>query len=163
MKAFYQMHPFIQSWIGYAIALAAVIVVSLLLGFIGRYVHLANVSMLYLVAVILVAVAFGSGPAVVTSLAAFLAFNFFFIYPTHTFTVSDPAEWVALFLFLLTAITTGQLAAALRLRARQAQQREREAVVLYDIVRLMSEPDLDRALHAVAERLRRELGLAAVA
>lgn len=158
------MHLFVRTgWMGYAVGLALVAVVSLFVSFVERYAHLANISMLYLVAVIVVAVAFGSGPAVMTSVAAFLAFNFFFIQPTHTFTASDPAEWIALFLFLLTAITTGQLAAALRQRARQAEQREREAIVLYDIVRLMSEPDLDHALHAVAERLRRELGLAAVA
>jgi two-component system sensor histidine kinase KdpD len=80
----------------------------------------------------------------------------------HTFTVADPAEWVALLLFLLTAIITGQLAAEQRRRAHEAQQREREATVLYDVVRLLAEPDLPAAIQAVAERLRQELSLAAV-
>ncbi|MCL4466804.1 MAG: ATP-binding protein, partial [Chloroflexi bacterium] len=53
-------------------------------------------------------------------------------------------------------------AAAQRLRADEARQREREAVVLYDVVRLMSEPDFDHALRAVAQRLHDELCLAAV-
>ena len=55
------------------------------------------------------------------------------------------------------------LAAGQRDRAREARQREREAVVLYDVVRLLSEGDGDQVLEAVAERLRRELQLKAVA
>lgn len=149
-------------WVGYAGALAAVALASIIVGFIGSHVHLANLSMLYLIAVIVTAVFFGSGPAVLASVAAFLAFNFLFVEPRHTFAVSNPGEWVALFLLLLTGIIIGQLAAALRRRAQQAEQREREAVVLYDVVRLMGEPDLGHALQSVAERLREELRLAAV-
>ena len=96
-------------------------------------------------------------------LAAFLIFDWFFVEPHHQFTVSDPEEWVSLLFFLLTATVTGQLAAGQRQRAREAQQREREAVVLYDVVRLLGEGDVDTALAAVAERLRRELHLAALA
>ncbi len=118
--------------------------------------------MLYLIAVLAVAIWCGRIPAIIASVIAFLSFDFFFVEPVHKFTVSDPEEWVALLLFLVTAAVTGQLAAAQRLRAQEAQQREREALILYDVVRLMGEPDLDRALHAVAERLRQELRLAAV-
>jgi len=70
--------------------------------------------------------------------------------------VSDPEEWVSLLFFLLTAMVTGQLAAGQRERAHEAQQREREAVVLYDVVRLLGEGNLDQVLGAVAERLRLE-------
>jgi two-component system sensor histidine kinase KdpD len=98
----------------------------------------------------------------VASLAAFLAYNFFFIQPQHVFTVANEDEWIALSLLLLTGIITGQLAVALRDRALQAERREQEALVMYDVVTLMTEPDLQRALTAVAERLRTELGLAAV-
>ncbi|MGH2472748.1 MAG: DUF4118 domain-containing protein, partial [Candidatus Limnocylindria bacterium] len=125
--------------------------------------HIANISMLYLLAVLATAVAFGSGPAVVASVAAFLVFNFFFVEPVHTFAVAEPAEWVALLLFLATAVITGQLAASQIRRAEEAKRREREAVVLYDVVRFMSESDLGAALPAVAERLHRELGVAGVA
>ncbi len=61
---------------------------------------------------------------------------------------------MSLLFFLLTAMVTGQLAAGQRQRALEAQQREREAVVLYDVVRLLGEGDVDTALPAVAERLR---------
>jgi two-component system sensor histidine kinase KdpD len=125
-------------------------------------VTVANISMLYLLAVLATAVLYGTWPAIVASVAAFLCFDFFFVDPQYTFTVSDSEEWVGLGLLLATGIVTGRLAAELRDRAREAERREREAVVLYDVVRLMAEPDLQRALTSVAERLRTELDLAAV-
>jgi two-component system sensor histidine kinase KdpD len=148
--------------IGYAAALGAVTLVSLFIGFVLEQVSLANVSMLYLLAVLATAVAYGRGPAIFASVSAFCIFDFFFVQPHHQFTVSDPAEWVSLLFFLLTAIVTGQLAADQRQRAREARQREREAVVLYDVVRMLSEGNSDRVLEQVAERMRGELELQAV-
>jgi len=143
-------------------ALLAVTVVSLFIGLVLGQVNLANISMLYLLAVMSTAVAFGRGPAVFASVSAFLVFDWFFVEPIHQFTVSDPEEWVSLLFFLLTATVTGQLAAGQRQRAQEARQRERDAVVLYDVVRLLGESELDQAVLAVAERLRRELQLKAV-
>lgn len=79
--------------------------------------------MLYLIVVLATAVTFGRGPAIMASVAAFLTFDWFFIQPLHTFTISDPAEWIALILFLLTAVITGQLAAGQRHRAEEAEHR----------------------------------------
>ena len=150
------------AWFGYVAAIGAVALVSVVISVLLARVHLANVSMLYLIAVLATAIAFGRGPAIVASLAAFLTYDWLFVEPFNTFTVADPAEWMALLLLLLTAIITSQLASDQRRQAQEARQREREAVVLYDVVRLMGEPDLDYALRAVAERLRQELDLAGV-
>jgi two-component system sensor histidine kinase KdpD len=103
------------------------------------------------------------GASVATRATAFLTFDWFFTAPQHTFNVADPEEWIFLLFFLLVATLTGQLAADQRQRANEAAQREREAVVLFDVVRLMSEPDLEEALGTVADRLREELSLAGVA
>ncbi len=158
-----QKWPVWRTWFaGYAAALLAVSVVSLFIGLVLREVNLANVSMLYLLAVMASAVGFGRGPAIFASVSAFLIFDWFFVEPVHQLTVSDPGEWVSLLFFLLTATVTGQLAAGQRQRAREAQQREREAVVLYDVVRLLSEGDPDQVLEGVAERVRRELRVKAV-
>ncbi len=149
--------------IGYAAALLAVALVSLLIGqAIGRM-GLANGSLFYLLAVLATAVAFGRGPAVFAAVASFLAFDWFFVEPRYQLTVSNPDEWITLLVFLLIATVTGQLAAAQRERAREARQREREALVLYDVVRLLSEGDLEQSLTGVAERLRGELHLDGVA
>lgn len=164
MKLRGQMQAILQArWTGYVAGLAAVGLMSVLIGAVLHYQRIANISMLYLIVVLVTAVTFGRGPAILASVAAFLTFNYFFIQPTHTLTIADPAEWIALLLFLLTASVTGQLAAGLRQRADVARRREREATVLYDLVRLMGEPDLGQALYAAASRLRDELELAAVA
>src|SRR6266704_2038976 len=162
LKAQPVWRAFRARWLGYAAALAAVALVSGFIGLVLRQVNLANISMLYLMAVLAVAVAYGRGPAIFASVVAFLTFDWFFTEPLHHLSVSDPEEWVSLLLFLMTAIVTGQLAAGQRQRRREAEQREREAIVLYDVVRLMAESDLDHALTAVAERLRSELRLPAL-
>lgn len=151
-----------RGWVGYVAALTAVAAVSVVIGVVLGRARIANISMLYLLAVLTSAIAFGRGPAVVASLAAFLTFDWLFVQPVHTFTVADPEEWISLLFFLLVAILTGQLAADQQRRAREAAHREREAVVLYDVVRLMSEPDFEQALRTVSERLRKELDLAGV-
>ncbi|MDP9266682.1 MAG: DUF4118 domain-containing protein, partial [Chloroflexota bacterium] len=125
-------------------------------------VRFANVSMLYLVAVLASALAFGRGPAILASVASFVAFDWFFVQPLHQFAVADPQEYVSLLLFLLVAGVTGQLAAEQRERARQALGREREAILLADLARLTAEPDLSSALRAATARVQQELGLAAV-
>jgi two-component system sensor histidine kinase KdpD len=147
---------------GYVLALGLTAIVTGVIAAIEQIADVANISMLYLFAVMASAIFFGNGPAILASIAAFLAFDFFLIDPRHRFTVSEPEEWVALGLLLVTGVITGQLAAALRNRAREAKGREREAVVLYDVVHLMTGPDLRESLAAVAERLRQELALAAV-
>ena len=147
---------------GYVVALGLTGIVTGAIWVIGQVTDVANISMLYLLAVMASAIFFGNGPAILASVAAFLAFDFFFIDPRHHLTVSEPEEWVALGLLLVTGVITGQLAAALRNRAREARRREREAVVLYDVLRLMIGADLRESLAAVAERLRKELALAAV-
>jgi len=143
----------------YVAAIAAVAVTTMLIGLEASRAPLANVSMLYLVAVLIVAVAFGRPAAIVASLLAFLSFDWFFVPPTHQLVVANPEELFSLALFLLTAIVTGTLAARERARAQEAKQREREATLLYEAAFLMAEPDLERALAAVAEHLRGALDL----
>ena len=143
-------------------ALGLTAIVTGTIAAIERIADVANISMLYLLAVMASAIFFGNGPAILASIAAFLALNFFFIDPRHQLSVSEPEEWVALALLLVTGAITGQLAGALRNRAREARRREREAVILYDVVRLMTGSDLRESLAAVAERLRQELALSAV-
>ncbi|HEX9015142.1 MAG TPA: ATP-binding protein [Chloroflexota bacterium] len=150
------------AWTGYAASLGLVALVSLIIGVVTGRVTIANISMVYLLAVLADAALFGIGPAIAASVAAFLVFDWFFIEPLHTFTVTDPAEWLQLVLFLVTAAITGGLAGGLRRRAQVAAQREREAAVLYDVVRLLGQTDISQAIQSVAERLRKELDVAAI-
>jgi two-component system, OmpR family, sensor histidine kinase KdpD len=145
----------------YVAAVAAVAITTALISLVGRA-QIANISMLYLVAVLVVALAYGRAAAIVTSILAFLTFDWFFVPPTHQFVVADAQEVFSLALFLIIAVVTGTLAARERARAQEAEHREHDAKVLYEAAFLMAEPDLERALVAVAEHFRAALDLDAV-
>ena len=145
----------------YGLALLGVAVVTALIAALGRF-HLANASMLYLIVVLLGAVALGRGPAVTAAFGAFLASNFFLVEPRFSLTVANPEEWVTLILLLLTAVVTGQVAAGQEQRAEEAEANASESRLLSEVAQLMAEPNLDPALGRVAERLREELGVLAV-
>lgn len=145
-----------------ASGLAGVGLVTAFIGFVERRSHLANASLLYLIVVLAIAATFGRWPAILTAVAAFLTFNWFFVEPAHTLSVADPGDWITLLTFLFAAIVTGQLAGEQRRRAEEAGRREREALVLYEAARTFGDNPLENALRAVAERLRLELHLDSV-
>ena len=146
----------------YVAAVVAVAITTVLIGLVLERGAIANISMLYLVAVLVVAVAFGRAAAIAASVLAFLTFDWFFVPPTHQLVVTDAEELISLALFLATAVVTGTLAARERARAQEAEHREHDAKVLYEAAFLMAEPDLERALVAVAEHFRAALDLDAV-
>ena len=147
---------------GYLAALAAVAIISVLLHFVQSFVTVDNISMLYLIGVLGVAITLGRGPAITVAIVAFLTFDWFFVEPLYTLRVAGPSEWLVLLLLLATAAITGQLAADLRHRAIEASKRQREASLLYDVVRLMNSSDVELALRDVAELLLRILRLSAI-
>src|SRR3954463_11736606 len=101
-------------------AVAAALGVALLLQTIAG---LENVDLVFLPAVIAVAVRYGLGPSLVASVASVLAYNFFFIPPLHAFEVADPKTWAALGFFLVSAIVPSHLAARVRSEALAARHR----------------------------------------
>ena len=88
--------PIRNSLRGFAAAVLGVLMVTLCIGLISAHIHVENIALLYLLAVITLAVTYGRGPSTLASILAFLAYDFFFIPPQHTFTVDDPTEWVSL-------------------------------------------------------------------
>src|SRR5947199_10638442 len=84
----------------------------------------ANLTTTALVLVLVVtvsAIAWGSGPALITALLSVFCFNYFFIPPIHTFNIPEPQQWTALLTFLARAVEVGQLSAPQRHRAREGQ------------------------------------------
>ncbi|HEX8235012.1 MAG TPA: DUF4118 domain-containing protein [Abditibacteriaceae bacterium] len=124
------LHPVRRALPGYLFALAGVALTTVVIQIIPGADRIVNISLLYLLIVIASAYHSGSGPSVVAALLAVLSFDWFLVEPRHTFTVNDPAEWLALSTFLLTAIVISQLTQTLRLRAEEARQRERETSAL---------------------------------
>ena len=122
-------------WMGYLMALVAVLVVNVIITFTEGYLPASDLSMLYLIAVLATAILFGRGPAILSSVGSFLAFDWFFVTPRYTFTVADPREWITLFLLLLTGIITSELAAGSsgegRRRPSSASVRPRFSTTFY--------------------------------
>jgi two-component system sensor histidine kinase KdpD len=65
------------------------------------------------------------------SLLGVISFNFFFLQPTGTLSIRDPANWIAFFAFLITAVTAGQLSAYSKRRAEEAEAAKRQIERLY--------------------------------
>jgi two-component system, OmpR family, sensor histidine kinase KdpD len=97
-----------------------------------------NLSIVFLLAVLLVAVQFGVGPAIYASFLSFLVYNFFFIPPLYTFTIAEPFELLALLIFLVVAIISSALAGRVRQQATVAASRMRAMRRLYDFTRRLS-------------------------
>lgn len=90
-----------------------------------------TVALALLLITLFVATAWGPKPAILSSLLGVASFNFFFLPPLHTFIIDDPENWIALFAFLITAITVGQLSARAKHRAEEANLARQEVERLY--------------------------------
>ncbi|ANK71266.1 MULTISPECIES: sensor histidine kinase KdpD [Ensifer] len=125
---------------GRAIGIAAgSVVVSTAVGLLlGRFVVLPNISLLYLLAVLASATYAGHIAAIAAALFSVLAYNFFFIKPTGTFTIAEPHEVFALVVFLAAAALAGSLASRVREQAKTARQRAAATQALYDFSRKLS-------------------------
>ena len=112
----------------------------------------------FLLAVVVVAVLRGTGPAIATAIGSFLAYDFLFTEPVFTLTVSDPAEWLNLVLLLVVGVVIGRLAGRERDRAVAAIEGEREARALFSVsFTLSTESDMAAALPAIARMLGDEV------
>ena len=94
-------------------------------------VNQTTVALTYLLAILAVSTFWGFAVSAFMSVAAMLAFNYFFLPPVGKFTISDPQNWAALVAFLATSLIASQLATRVRREADEAQQRRKEIERLY--------------------------------
>lgn|SRR5271165_1045620 len=116
----------------------------------GRYLDLnpTAIALMFLIAVLLVSAYWGLRYAVVLSVVETAVFNFFFLPPIYTFTITDPQNWIALVAFLLTALVAGNLSERARSEAEAAQQRRHEVERLYALSQqLLTSEDLASLLN----------------
>jgi two-component system, OmpR family, sensor histidine kinase KdpD len=137
--------PYLMSLLIVAIGLAAAAIIQPLFG------GIENVDLVFLTAVVAVAVRFGLWPSILASIAASLCYNFFFMPPIYTFTITDPTNVVAFFFFMLIAILVSNVAARVRSQADTAIGRIRTTELLYAFSRkLAGTATLDDVLWATA-------------
>jgi len=117
-------------------------------------VNQTTVALAFLLAILAVSALWGMAVAVVTSVAAMLAFNYFFLPPIGAFTIADPQNWVALGAFLVTAILGSQLSSRARIEAETADRRRREIERLYTFSqKLLSEGNVIQLMNAVPNHI----------
>ena len=115
------------------------------------YFGIENVDLMFLTAVVAVAVRYGLWPSLLASVAASLAYNFFFLPPVYTFTITDPTNVAAFFFFMLIAFVVSNVAGRVRTQADTALGRIRTTEQLYAFSRkLTGTGTLDDVLWATA-------------
>ena len=95
----------------------------------------AIVALTFLLVVLVVAATSALWTAVATSLAAMVAFNFFFLPPVGTFSIADPQNWVVLFTFLAVSLVASNLSSRVRAREEEALEGRDEMARLFDLSR----------------------------
>jgi two-component system sensor histidine kinase KdpD len=112
----------------------------------------ANLVMIYLLGVVFVATRFGQGPAIMASCLGVLSFDYFFVAPEWTFTVSDTQYVLTFFVMLLVGLLVSRLTDQVRRQLRAAQERERRTHTLYRLTRQLAEANGSEFLVSMAGR-----------
>lgn len=146
---------------GYAAALAAVALTTLIAEPLLRFIAPTNIAMVYLLNVVLVAWRFGRAAGALAAVLAVAAFDFVFVEPRWTFAVGDAQYLVTFVVMLVVGLLTGQLAAGLQAQARAAQERERRVRGLYVMSRELGAALVPEQVAEIGARfLRAEFGIA---
>src|SRR5436190_19214723 len=119
--------------VGLLASAGAVALVTAAVEVLKLYVPVLSLGVLYVFAVLPVALLWGTVLGAAVSVASMLTFNWFFLPPEHTFHLHDSANWAVLAVYLVTAFVVSALAARARRRAELAERREREAAVLAEV------------------------------
>ncbi len=146
--------------------LLSVAVATGLVALLDQVAPITGLGVVYMLAVLAIAVRRGELAALATAVLSVIALNYFFIEPRHRLTISDSENVVALAVLLIAAIVIGRLAATSRERAREAERRathaaarEREAAVLAEAASaVLAGGDLDAQLENLGRSVAESTG-----
>jgi two-component system sensor histidine kinase KdpD len=144
------------AWQRIALTVLACATTTLLATPLLDYLALANIVMLFLLTVLLLAVSLGRSAAVLAAVLSVLLFDFFFVPPRFSLAVNDFQYLITFAVMLATALITGQLAAGLQQKAREARIREQRTQALYEVARQLAG---SLALEQVVDTARRFVNL----
>ena len=148
-----------NGWKGYAFAAALCTAVAVLATLLESVLDLTNIVMLFLLAVVVVALRHGRAPAVAAALLGVAMFDFFFVPPRLSFAVSDVEYLITFGVMLTVALVVGQLTAGLKWQAEAASRREQRVRGLYEMSRALSAALLPEQVAEIGARfLRGEFG-----
>jgi len=123
------------NYLTYGKAFVVVTIATLLAAVMFNHFALVNLVMIYQLAVVIIAVRWGRGPAIASSILSVAACDFFFIPPRFSFAVSDTQYLLTLAIMLITALTLSTLTFTARHQAEMAKKRERHTAALYSMTR----------------------------
>jgi two-component system sensor histidine kinase KdpD len=150
--------------VGAVVAVVLVAVCTLILYPLKEAAPVVSLGVVYVPAVLIVAVIWGAALGGATAVLSALSFNFFHLPPVGQFAISDSSNWVALIVFLVAAALASSLAEVTRMRARDAEARRREADLAAEMAQLLLRGNrLADALPTAAARLARALELRSAA
>jgi two-component system, OmpR family, sensor histidine kinase KdpD len=122
-------------YLGSTAAVALAVVCGLL---IERFIGLQSILLVFLMAIIASAIAWGLLPSLFACVLSVLSFNFFLLPPVFTFTIADPDNAVALFFFFIVAVIVSNLTAATRSQMIVARARAETTAALYAFSRKLA-------------------------
>ncbi|MGZ8374726.1 MAG: DUF4118 domain-containing protein [Nitrospira sp.] len=120
---------------GYAYASLGVLIATAVAWLVFPYLAAANLIMMYLIAVIVIAIRWGHGPSVLASILSVAAFDFFFVPPYFSFAVSDFQYLLTFGVMLVVALAISNFTVRLNQQAELARSREKRTGVLYAMSR----------------------------
>ncbi|QHE94970.1 DUF4118 domain-containing protein [Pandoraea fibrosis] len=150
-------------WRAYAWAVGICGAVSLVAAELTSFLDLANIAMLYLLGVIVAAMRLGRGPGVLASFLSVLAFDFFFVPPKMSLSVSDTQYLLTFAVMLTVALVISHLTTSLRFQARLATWRERRTGAVYAMARELAAALTTPQIVEIGSRHVREVFQARVA
>ena len=141
-------------WFDYALALVATVLASALSWAVSSVLPLPNISLVFLAAVLLVAVRSSLGPALACAVLSFLTYDFLFIPPNFSFSIQREEDVLTLLFFLLMAALTGNLAARQRRQLQALRDTQEETTELLDLSRkLTAATDRQAVINAASHHL----------
>ncbi|OQA32409.1 MAG: Sensor protein KdpD [Betaproteobacteria bacterium ADurb.Bin341] len=140
------------NWSFYGKATAICAAAGLLAAPLHNLFDLANIVMFFLLAVVLVAVRYGRGPAVLASFLCVGIFDFFFVPPRLTFAVNDVQYLLTFAVMLVVGLVVGQLTAGYKHQATIASRREQRVHALYEMARDLSAALLPEQIEEIGQR-----------
>ncbi|WP_219060303.1 sensor histidine kinase KdpD [Pseudomonas sp. UMAB-08] len=140
------------AWFDYGLALIATVLASALAWGVASVLALPNISLVFLAAVLLVAVRSSLGPALACAALSFLAYDFLFIPPIFSFSIQREEDVLTLLFFLLMAALTGNLAARQRRQLQALRDTQEETSELLDLSRKLTAATDRQAVLSAAEQ-----------
>lgn len=141
-------------WLDYLLAVVATLLASALAWAVSGVLDLPNISLVFLAAVLLVAVRTSMGPALACSILSFLAYDFLFMPPNFSLTIQREEDVLTLLFFLLMSALTGNLAARQRRQMRALRETQEETSELLDLSRkLTAATDRQAVISAAGQHL----------